>query len=427
MPIRILFILLSFLALPVDRSWAGPPDNADIRAGEVLDLERCVEIALRMQPSIRAAKGQAAASQSRIGQARSNYYPQVNLTAGYSRSQAVSAAIRSGDYFTNSLTISQNIYDFGRRSALVNAEEHTSESFSEELGDTISATVFNVKQAYYALLQAGRNREVAGETVRQFERQLEQAQGFFEAGLRPRFDVTSAEVDLSNARLNLIRAENNIRLLDARLRNEMGVPEAPAFDIKDDLDLTRVEMTLDDAIAKALQSRQDIRAAQARTRSSGEAVRLAESGNYPFITGIADYTWAGEGYPFDDGWTAGVTLTWPVFSGFFTRNQVSESKSSLEVSRSNEDTIRQAVLLEVQQAYYNLQESQERIPAAELALRQAKENLDIANGRYSTGVGSPIEVTDATLSYINAKTALVQALTDYKTAVAGLERAVGER
>lgn len=425
--IRVLLIFIFFVMAPIAAFGAEQRGSAGIQSGDVLGLDECIETALRMQPNIRAARGQAAAGQSRVGQAKAEYYPQVDLTAGYSRSQAVSAAIRSGDYFTNSLTLSQNIYDFGRRSALVKAQERSAEALREELGDTVSETVYNVKQAYYALLQAQRNREVAVETIKQFERQLEQAQGFFDAGLRPRFDVTRAEVDLSNARLNLIRAENNIRLIEARLKNEMGVPQAPDFNIKDDLEVRRFDITLDGAIARALQSRQDIKAAEARTRSFKESLSLAEKGNYPFISGIADYTWAGDGYPFEDGWTAGVTLTWPIFNGFFTRHQVGESKASLEASSADEDIIRQDVLLEVQQAYYNLRESGERIPAAELALRQAQENLDIANGRYATGVGSPIEVTDATVAYINAKTALVQALTDYKTALAGLERAMGEQ
>jgi outer membrane protein len=104
-----------------------------------------------------------------------------------------------------------------------------------------------------------------------------------------------------------------------------------------------------------------------------------------------------------------------------------ESKADLAVSDASEDIVRQSVILEVQQAYFNLMEADERIPAAELALRQAEENLEIANGRYSTGVGSPIEVTDAALVYVNARTAYTQALTDYTTALASIERAMGEK
>jgi outer membrane protein TolC len=425
-----IFITAPFTASGAEVSGGGPEKTTEIADGGVLHLERCLEIALRKQPGIRAARGQAAASQSRIGQAEADYYPKVDLSAGYNSDHSVSSVNRTrarGDYYSNSVTLSQNIYDFGRTSSQVRIQELNTDAFRSELHNTVSLTVFNVKQAYYGLLQTRRNREVAEETIKQFEKQLEQARGFFEAGVRPRFDVTRAEVDLSNAKVNLIRADNDIRLFMSRLKNAMGVPDAPDFDIKDDLEIRKYEITLEEATAKALRARQDLRASGARKRAVEESVTLANRGYYPFVSGNADYTWAGDGYPLDDGWSAGVTITLPLFSGFLTRHQVRESKANLEVTSANEDIVRQNIMFEVQQAYFNLREADERIPAAELVLRQAHENLEIANGRYATGVGSPIEVTDAAVAYINARTSFVQALTDYKTAGASLERAMGER
>jgi outer membrane protein TolC len=108
-----------------------------------------------------------------------------------------------------------------------------------------------------------------------------------------------------------------------------------------------------------------------------------------------------------------------------TQYQVEESKATLNVLKANEESLRQGVFLEVQQAYLNLQDAEERIPTAELAVRQTEENLDIANGRYAAGVGNPIEVTDAQVAYTNAKTSYIQALYDYKVAQASLEKAMG--
>ena len=81
----------------------------------------------------------------------------------------------------------------------------------------------------------------------------------------------------------------------------------------------------------------------------------------------------------------------------------------------------------MQQAYLNLKEAEERLPAAELAVKQAEENLELANGRYEAGVGNPIEVTDAQVGLSNAKLSYIQALYDYKVALASLERAMGVR
>ncbi|MCG2813045.1 MAG: TolC family protein, partial [Thermodesulfovibrionales bacterium] len=75
----------------------------------------------------------------------------------------------------------------------------------------------------------------------------------------------------------------------------------------------------------------------------------------------------------------------------------------------------------------NLHEAEERISTAQLIVRQAQENLELASGRYAAGLGNPLEVTDAQITYSNAKTSHIQALSDYNVAVAGLEKAVGVR
>jgi outer membrane protein TolC len=106
---------------------------------------------------------------------------------------------------------------------------------------------------------------------------------------------------------------------------------------------------------------------------------------------------------------------------------VRESKANLEVTSANEDIVRQNIMFEVQQAYFNLREADERIPAAELVLRRGSREPGDRQQEIRNRCGSPIEVTDAAVAYINARTSFVQALTDYKTAGASLERAMGER
>ena len=122
-----------------------------------------------------------------------------------------------------------------------------------------------------------------------------------------------------------------------------------------------------------------------------------------------------------------MVLTVPLFSGFLTSHQVAEAKSALYTLRANEESLRQQILLDVRQAYLNLQAAEASISTAELAAKQAKENLDLANGRYSAGVGSPIEVSDAFATYVTAQATYTGSLYSYKTAQASIEKAMGAR
>ena len=118
-------------------------------------------------------------------------------------------------------------------------------------------------------------------------------------------------------------------------------------------------------------------------------------------------------------------LTIPIFDGFRTTNKVAESVRIYYAVRAQAEQQRQQVALEVEQGYANVGSAQERIKASRAAEQAAKENLDLANGRYQVGVGSIIEVTDAQENYVRAEVDYVNSLYNYKIAEAQLLRAVG--
>ena len=403
-----------------------------IKKGETLSLQRCIEIGLMRQPDILAAASTVDASRSRVGQAQANYYPQINLTAGYSRiavagspRTGVSASSASVDQYASRAALNQNIFDFGKTSTQVKIQNLNLDSSRSDLENVSEQTAFNVKQAYYGVLAAKRNIVVASDSVKQFQLHLEQAKGFYEAGTKPKFDVTKAEVDLGNAKLNLITAVNALKISRVVLNNTMGVPDAPEYEIEDNLNFLKYETTFDKALETAYANRPDLKSLIFKRQATESSIDLAVKDYYPTLSGLAAYNWSGETFPLEHGWEAGVALSFPLFSGFLTKYQVEEAKANLNVIKANEETLRQGVLLDIQQSFLNLQQAEEKIYTAGLNVKQAEENFEIANGRYAAGVGSPIEVTDAEVSLINAKTAYNQALYDYKISQSSLEKAMG--
>ena len=323
-----------------------------IKKGEMLNLQRCIEIAIKRHPNIIAAMSTVDVNRSRIGQAQANYYPQLNWASGYSRYSPVSRTTsRSFDEYTSSATLKQNIYDFGKTATQVDIQRLNLNSSRLDLENTSEQLIINVKQAYYGLLQAKRNRDVALETVRQFAQHLEQARGFYEVGTKPKFDVTKAEVDRSNAKLNLIKAENALRIAKVNLNNALGLPEAPEYEIEDNLLFKKYEIPLEGAIKRAYENRPDLKSIITKKNAAESSIELAKKGYYPTLSGNADYNWAGETFPLNHGWDVGVTVTFPIFSGFLTKYQVNEARSNLNVLKANEEALRQGIFLEVQQAY----------------------------------------------------------------------------
>jgi len=288
-----------------------------------------------------------------------------------------------------------------------------------------SLIVLDVKQAYYGVLQTLEKRRVAEESVAQFQQHLNQARGFFEVGLKPKFDVTKAEVDLSNARLELTRAENAVRIARVNLNNAMGMPGAPEYSLEDNLFFEKTDISLEKALAAAYENRPDLRSLVLREEAARQNLDLARTGHYPTLTGSASYGYGGSDFPLGEGWNVGGSLNIPIFSGFLVENQIFEAKENIEVFSAEVESLKQRVRLEVEQALSNLQEAAGRIETAEVVVRQAEENRELAEGRYTSGVGNPIEVTDALQALRNAKVSRISALADYKSAQADLENAMG--
>ena len=403
----------------------------------VLNLSQCIETALKRNPTILASQYGVNASQSRVGESRAAYYPQVSASASYYRIQPISVqtpTMRTSpdayDQYAGSVTLSQNLIDFGKTSSQVDISKFNLESSRSDLRTTQDTITLSVKQAYYGVLQAKRNRDVAADVIKQFQLHLDQAKGFYHVGTKAKIDVIKAEVDLSNAKLSLINAENALRISWVTLNNVMGIPDAPEYQIEDDLSIHKFPITLEDAVARAYANRPDLQSVIAKRQAAETSIGLARTGYYPTLSGNASYNWAADrASDLDQGhyWSAGVLLTVPLFNGFLTTHQVAEAKANYYAAQANEETVRQQILLDVRQAYLNLRTADASIETAELAARQAKENLDLANGRYAAGVGSPVEVSDAFATYVTAQANYTQSLSNYKIAQANIEKAMGAR
>ncbi len=401
-----------------------------------LGLHDCIETAVKNQPALRAAQAGVDAGIDRETQARSPYFPQISASTGYSEQHQIGGAF--GDTitkaYTTTLAANQLLYDFGKTGTSLDAAKWSTRSLEEDRNRVLQETILNVKQAYYALLQAKQLVEVAEKTIEQTDSHLRQAQAFFRAGSKPRFDVTRAEVDVNNAKLNEINARNSVRLRTIALNNAMGIDPARRTEIEDAPPAVAGEEmpSLEQAQADALKNRPEMLKAENDIEAARARVEAEESNYLPTISANGAYNWANgtaEMGPYkgdvQNSWSAGVQLTVPLFQGGLTRGRVSEARANLVSLEAQRVAAKQAILLEVNQAYADLESATARVGVMETALQKARENLDLAQGRYEAGVGPYIEVTDAQLVAVNAETDRLQAIYDFSLASARLLKAVG--
>jgi outer membrane protein len=405
-------------------------------AEEQKTLAECIAIAIAQHPSLKAATASVQAGGQRVREAAASYLPQLTASYGATRqrssvsqrtsSQSVGPGANTFNFYNTGVGFTQLLFDFGQTLNSIRAAQAAEQSLAANRSTQQDTVVLNVKQAYFNVLATRRLLSVADETVRQNQKHLEQAQARFSVGLAAKFDVTQAQVQLAQAELNQLTARNNLAVARETLRNAMGLTTALDFAIVDNFDVQALQITEDKALALAYEQRPELQSIQAQERSTIEQIAALEKNYLPNITSNGRYQWSASDYPLQSSWNVGATVNLSIFNGGLTTAQVGEQKANLANLKYNEEVQRQDIALEVRQDVLNLQQAEQSIHVAAKGRAQARENLDLAEGRYKTGVGNIIELTDAQASLTTAEANYVQALYNYKTSVAALEKATAQ-
>jgi len=406
-----------------------------------LTLQEAVATALERHPTIRIGEATILAAQQRVRQRETGYLPRGAYTYSLTRQQRpVSAAVggvqigggqqqssfsQIYNFHSTNVSLSQMLFDFGRTLDAIRSASADVEAVTADLETTRQTVIFNTKQAYYGLLSSRQLQRVAEETVRQNQKHLEDAQARFEVGVAPRFDVTQAQVQVSNAELNLVTARNNVALGHETLRTAMGISEPTDFVPVDALERQPLSLNDADILHQAYSNRPELHSVGAQQEAAAERSAELQKQYLPSITGSAQYNWTGRDYPLQEGWVVGMILSVPLFDSILTTSQLGEARANEQRLRAQEEDLRQQVTLEVRRSFLELRRAEESIRVSEQTEVQARENLALAEGRYQAGVGNIIEVTDAQTSLTSARANTIQALYNFKTAVAQLEKAVG--
>ncbi len=413
----------------IEGSVEATPEEEDIPD---LGLEDCLRIALGNNPRIQSAMQDILASDARIRQAWSNYFPTFSWQTGYTRikqlqlSDAIGRNLIFNYFVLGQITASQMLYDFGVTQNQVTIQKIDNKIYKMNLSEIINDVVYQVKDAYYQLLYAQENRNVALDMVDKYTLFYNQAKSYYESGISPKVDVTIAEVNLSNSKLTLIQADNAVDVAIAKLNNIMGIPYASKYSLSDRLTYNAMDITLEQAECIAKEARPEYKMADLRVENALQNVKLIKKSWAPQITVEGQFQVGGRTFVNNYGYNFGGYLNFPTINGMLLKNQIKEAKSLHSKQIAEALNTKNNIYLEIQQAYYNLTERKNQIPVATLGVKQAKENYELSFGRYKVGVGSPTELKDAQVAYQNAMLSYLNSLYQYNSALAYLEKSVGK-
>ena len=399
-------------------------------SGKIVNVDDCIKIALANHPSIISAQNSAEIYKTKIAQAWSAFFPQVSGGIEYSRNDMMVTVFapdkqRYNMFYFPMGNASMLLFDFGKTKASVDVARKAFQASEDDIQRNINDVIFNVKKCYYNLLYTMQQEKVYQESVHDYTIHLEQAKAFYDIGTKPKIDVLTAEYNLGKAKLGLIKAQNDVKLAFANLNNSLGMPEFTDYAIDENLETRTYNVLLDDMLNKAFETRPEYLAAQKKAEGSKILVKASKRAFFPDLSAFGNIQYGGNNIGNDVGYQVGARLTYNNFNALLLKKQVDEAKFTAKKDLADLETVRQTVYLEVKQAYIELENSKESIPVAALAMMEAKEQYDLASGRYKVGLGNAVELKDAENTYRQAKLEYFLNLMQYNINAANLERVIG--
>lgn len=399
-----------------------------------LSLEECVSIALAKNPAIKEAVENLSVTEARTGKERSPLLPSLTFTysaANTLNSKGAPIVSTFGDTtrnvqsqpitistFKDQFALSQLIYDGGQIKARIDAAKAVNREQGAHLEEQRRQVVLSVAKTFYNLLSAKELVSVNEENLNKTKEHLRFAEANFKAGVVAKADVAFAKVPVAKAELELIKAQNELKLSMAGLVSTMGLEVNTELNLKEESKRQEVKMlSLEEALSEAIAKRPELEAARERIKAQEANIKWAKAGRSPTLFVSASYGWTGysnEFLPGSPNNSIGTSLSMPLFDGRLTKYKVEEADAMLKSTKASLESITNAVLLDVKQAYLNLTASQAKQKAASTALEYAKENLRLVEGQYKTGVVSIINLVDARTLYLEGVTELSNTIYEQK-------------
>jgi outer membrane protein len=400
--------------------------------GTRLTLADCIRTALEQNPMSRSSWLATRSAAARVGERRAAYLPAAQLTSEIVRGKSVSLDSdkegRTRNTYAGGVDVSLLLFDGGLRLAGVKGAEAELLATNFRHNATLQDIALAVAEAYYEFLGAQWLVKVAEETVKQTKYHVEVARARHGSGLVTRSDVLRAETQRASAELSLVRSRNSIQVAHGRLARAMGLRVSQTFEVAElPEDAHRAELpNVDRLLVEAARSRPELAAALARIEAKRAEIKAARAGYWPTITANASAGRKDTGFlPDREEWSAGVALSFPLFTGFERSYQLRRARSELARAAAEHSDLVRGIELEVWTAYWQVIEAGEAIVAARELVASAEESARVAEGEYKSGVNSVIGVIDAQAARTVAKRRFVQARLDWYTAKARFERAVG--
>jgi len=405
------------------------PANAGIPVS--LSLKQAEALALKNNPQISVARLTALASHQVTREVRSSLWPTAtgNLTGVDSKdnSRITAGGLNNPIIYERAAAgvwVSQLITDFGRTTNLVSSANLAAKAEDQNAAATKEQILLTVDQAFYGALQAQAVLTVAQQTVSARQNVTDQVEALFKSKLRSELDFSFANVNLAQAKLLVLDAENNENGALATLSMILGYSRTQTFQLVEDTTaIAAPSSNVDDLISQALAARPEILSLEFLEQSAQKFHTAERDLFLPNIRAMGAVGDTPVRDPVLSNWygAVGVNVEIPLFNGFLYTARSRESSLRAQAAHDRLVDLRNRISRDVRTGWLNANTAYARLSVTQQLLDQSNLALDLAQTRYRLGLSSIVELSQAQLQQTQAQISNAQAAYDYRLALAVLQ------
>lgn len=414
-----------------------------------LTLDAAVRRALDESFAMRLARASVLEANGQVREALSGALPQVTGSVTYTRQfasiyEGLGGTDSLANLFKNTpfgapntwnvqIQATQLLWSGGKVGAGLAAAKSVRQIATLQQAETAADVVFQVKQAYWNGALQGRLLAIAAENLEQARQHLHEVQLYRQAGTRAEYDLLRAQVDAANQEPAVVAARNDYDLALLEVKRLLNIPADQPLELVTGLDSPGAMIPVLATDSLGGPDRPGLAAADLTVTQQEQLLTVARADRFPTLQLSTTYNeqafpqtvFPGSGDQFRRGWNGELKLSFPIFLGFRTAGKVEQARAALLRAQAQRDQFRKQVELEVAQAKAQVARARALLVARRETVRQAQRAQYLAGVRYTNGMATQLEVSDARVAQQQAEVNEVQATRDYFVALAQLERTLG--
>jgi outer membrane protein len=393
-------------------------------AQEAMTLKEAAGLILKNNQQVAIAAEAVTGAETKIGESKSLYLPQVSLAGSYTRmslfgefsvpfnGQMMSIKFGTPNNYNLRASVMEQVFNWGRTARTVEMSRAGLALANDGVDLAKHMLSYQAVPLYYGTLYFREAVKVLDEAIASFEKKRATAVERYDAGLASSFDVSLLETQVSGLRaqrLDFLASIDKFRIAFNTLAGrDPGAPFEPA----DELAFRPGDLLPEALLREALDTRVEFRQWRHQVDLAKASAELAKTGDKPTLAATFNYEFRNGFMPEIDkirgNWTALLTLSYPVFDGFRVRSQVAAASSALRAAEMRKTDLERTVTMEIATALTDLRTFEAKWPLEGLKIKQAEDALRIAEERFRSGLLSANDLVDAQNAVENARLSRLQ-------------------